>query len=44
MAELESYGNAAVALQQLLRRCILSAEYAGAFCDIEQLPESLSML
>jgi len=41
MAELEGYGNAAVALQQLLRRCILSAEYAGVFCDIEQLPESV---
>lgn len=39
MAELEGSSNAAVALQQLLRRCILSAEYAGTFCDIDQLPE-----
>lgn len=41
MAELEGSSNVAVALQQLLRRCILSVEYAGAFCDIEQLPESV---
>ena len=41
MAELEGSSTAAVALQQLLKRCILSAEKAGAFCDIEQLPESV---
>ena len=38
MAELEG-SSAAVALQQLLKRCILSAEHAGAICDIDQLPE-----
>jgi|WetSurMetagenome_2_1015567.scaffolds.fasta_scaffold98774_3 hypothetical protein len=42
MAGLEGNGNpAAVALKLLLKRCILSAEHAGAFCDIEQLPESV---
>jgi hypothetical protein len=40
MDELEG-SSASVALQQLLRRCILSAEYAGTFCDIDQLPESV---
>ena len=38
MAELEG-SSATVALQQLLKRCILSAEHAGAICDIDQLPE-----
>ena len=41
MAELEGSSNAAAALQQLLRRCILSVEYAGTNCDIDQLPESV---
>lgn len=40
LAELEG-SNTDVALQQLLRRCILSAEHAGEFCDIEQLPEAV---
>jgi hypothetical protein len=38
MAELESC-DAEGAIQMLLRRCVLSAEYAGAYCEIEQLPE-----
>jgi hypothetical protein len=41
MAEIEGIGNAQAALTQLLRRCILSADYAGATCGIDQLPESV---
>jgi len=41
LAEVEGCGNAESALQHLLERCILSAEYAGAFCNIDQLPESV---
>lgn len=40
MAELEGRSTE-VALQQLLRRCILTAEHAGKCCDIDQLPESV---
>ncbi|MGZ8158732.1 MAG: T4 family baseplate hub assembly chaperone [Methylobacter sp.] len=39
MAGLEGSSSAAVALKQLLKRCILSAEHAGTNCDIDQLPE-----
>jgi hypothetical protein len=38
MAEIESCSTAD-ALQQLLRRCILSAEHAGTACNTDQLPE-----
>jgi hypothetical protein len=41
MAELEGIDNAQTALTRLLRRCILSADYAGATCGIDQLPESV---
>ena len=41
MAELEGSNSAAVALQKLLGRCILSAEHAGTNCDIDELPESV---
>lgn len=41
LAEAEGCGNAESALQYLLGRCILSAEHAGAFCNIDQLPESV---
>ena len=39
IAEVEDSSNAGVALQQLLSRCILSAEHAGALIGIEQLPD-----
>ena len=41
MACIEDIDNVDIALTQLLARCILSADYAGEVCTIDQLPESI---
>ena len=40
MAELEAF-NPETALHKLLKRCVMTAEYAGSLCEIGQLPDAI---